>query len=79
MPTRSQPDKSMSDVITGSRPGRVSKERMEKIGKAAKKVKPAAIGTQPARKVEKVEGMMTGGMCRGMGAAIRGGKFEGVK
>jgi hypothetical protein len=67
MPTRSQPDKRLSDVIIESRPGRVSKERMEKTGNPAKKVKP------------KVEGMMTGGMCRGMGAAIRGGDFKGVK
>ena len=26
-----------------------------------------------------VPGMRVGGMCRGMGAAIKGGKFEGVK
>jgi hypothetical protein len=56
-----------------------AQDKMEKIGKAKKKARPTAIGVQPANKVEKVEGMMTGGMCRGMGAAIKGGKFEGVK
>lgn len=30
-------------------------------------------------KVKKKYGFDKGGMCRGMGAAIRGGKFEGVK
>jgi hypothetical protein len=56
-----------------------AQDKMEKIGKAKEKTKLKPIGAQPANKVEKVEGMMTGGMCRGMGAAIRGGKFEGVK
>ena len=56
-----------------------TQDKMEKIGKAKKKAKPTPIGAQPANKVEKVEGMMTGGYCRGMGAAIRGGNFTGVK
>jgi hypothetical protein len=36
------------------------------------KPKPGPKKMQPLK-------MTTGGMCRGMGAAIKGGKFEGVK
>jgi hypothetical protein len=45
----------------------------------AEKAKGRGQGLQDEKmKPGKVEGMMTGGMCRGMGAAIKGGKFEGV-
>ena len=60
-------------------PKAYAQNKMEKIGKAKEKTKLKPIGAQPANKVEKVEGMMTGGYCRGMGAAIRGGNFTGVK
>lgn len=38
------------------------------------------IESRTSKRVTASDGSFsTGGMCRGMGAAIRGGKFEGVK
>ena len=31
------------------------------------------------KELQRMRGMSKGGMCRGMGAAIRGGDFKGVK
>ena len=34
--------------------------------------------TEATRRL-RAQGLRTGGMCRGMGAALRGGDFKGVK
>ena len=72
-----------------SRPGRkgISREpTQEEIDARKKRMMDARMEaheknkTGPFRETPgRVKGMMTGGMCRGMGAAIKGGKFEGVK
>ena len=45
-------------------------ERKEQMERARKRTK---------EKMEKMKGLSKGGMCRGMGAALRGGDFKGVK
>ena len=46
---------------------------------ATKKVKKKYTGKMGGGMMKQPMGYTSGGMCRGMGAAIRGGKFEGVK
>ena len=46
---------------------------------ALNKVKKKYTGKMGGGMMKKPMGYTDGGMCRGMGAAIRGGKFEGVK
>jgi hypothetical protein len=36
-------------------------------------------GLTKATRRLRAQGLRTGGMCRGMGAALRGGDFKGVK
>ena len=58
---------------------RPSKERMDKmIGKAQEKkdVEALARSVKYQAKGGKVKKMREGGMCRGMGAATRGGKYR---
>ncbi len=46
---------------------------------AAKKVKKKYTGKMGGVMMKQPMGYTSGGMCRGMGAAVKGGKFEGVK
>ena len=72
-----------------SRPGRkgiLRKITQEEIDARKKRMMEARMEaheknkTGPFRVIPgRAKGMRTGGMCRGMGAAIKGGKFEGVK
>ena len=57
------------------------KEReMRRIGKATGVSALGPIGAMPDKELkQRMQGMSKGGMCRGMGAAIRGGDFKGVK
>ena len=53
---------------------------MERIGRAGnKKQRLMPIGIMPRQERDTMQGMSKGGMCRGMGAAVRGGNFKGVK
>jgi hypothetical protein len=53
---------------------------MERIGRAGnKKQRLMPIGIMPRQEKDTMQGMSKGGMCRGMGAAVRGGNFKGVK
>ena len=53
---------------------------MERIGRAGnKKQRLMPIGIMPRQEKDTMQGMSKGGMCRGMGAAVRGGSFKGVK
>ena len=53
---------------------------MRRIGKAMGRAKLGPIGAMPTKELkQRMQGMSKGGMCRGMGAAIRGGDFKGVK
>lgn len=50
------------------------------VGGKMKKPKPGSYDYQLESTMKpSYKGMRVGGMCRGMGAAIKGGKFEGVK
>jgi hypothetical protein len=57
------------------------KERqMRRIGKATGVSALGPIGAMPDKELkQRMQGMSKGGMCRGMGAAVRGGSFKGVK
>jgi len=59
---------------------------MDKQKEKAKKIKDAYKRSReevPPKRITsediKIEKLSVGGMCRGMGAAIKGGKFGGVK
>ncbi len=80
------------DKPTGRRQKRESKKEdasdrkmadprgMERIGRAGnKKQRLMPIGIMPRQEKDTMQGMSKGGMCRGMGAAVRGGNFKGVK
>ena len=74
---------SFLDKPTGRRQKRKSKKDpggMERIGRAGnKKQRLMPIGIIPRQERDTMQGMSKGGMCRGMGAAVRGGNFKGVK
>ena len=74
---------SVLDKPTGRRQKRKSKKDpggMERIGRAGnKKQRLMPIGIMPRQERDTMQGMSKGGMCRGMGAAVRGGNFKGVK
>ena len=57
----------------------VEKEKSEKIKDAYRRRREEKPERRITREDIKIEKLNVGGMCRGMGAAIRGGKFEGVK
>ena len=53
---------------------------MRRIGKATGVSALGPIGAMPDKELkQRMQGMSKGGMCRGMGAAVRGGSFKGVK
>ena len=53
---------------------------MRRIGKATGVAALGPIGAITDREMkQRMQGMSKGGMCRGMGAAVRGGSFKGVK
>ena len=58
-----------------------SKDFFKDVGKfpGIKPKKKMGGGLTEATRRLRAQGLRTGGMCRGMGAAIRGGDFKGVK
>ena len=74
---RTSPGESLRDKIKKTLPK--TKKGMP-VGGKMKKPKPGSYDYQLESTMKpSYKGMRVGGMCRGMGAAIRGGKFEGVK
>ena len=55
------------------------KSKMKKNKEKAKAEKKMGGGLTEATRRLRAQGLRTGGMCRGMGAALRGGDFKGVK
>ena len=57
----------------------MEKEKSEKIKDAYKRSREEKPERRITKEDIKIEKLNVGGMCRGMGAAIKGGKFGGVK
>ena len=60
--------------VRGMKAGKKAAKKMMGGKKAPKKV----MGMRSGKKVNKLKKMKSGGVCRGMGAATKGGNFEVV-
>ena len=60
--------------VMGMKAGKKAAKKMMGGKKAPKKV----MGMRSGKKVNKLKKMKSGGVCRGMGAATKGGNFEVV-